>query len=244
MGKMTYTFYDWLFADQPLGAIVETLNSTKVSEWRREYRRLRREWGGGDESLSFEAAYELSGKLDLPWAGFVAAEMAWLQKRDFEAQMILEAVARTATESRVALLAWSNLRRLGVVVPAEEGQRVLGVVAEVPQLRGVDVLAAYADDSARFQHQQGGMLIWEEREVTITPLIRQVIQTARCQGEAMAMHCVEVPPAGQVRITFLTPGGLRCWEGNPDTEAEMNRLMGIELRLFQALVFKARGTKT
>ncbi len=64
-------------------------------------------------------------------------------------------------ESRHYLQAWHFLRAAGIQPPEQWAQFVLGVVVEVGMPGGADLVAAYADGSARFYSHAGGGVVWD-----------------------------------------------------------------------------------
>src|SRR4030095_4928684 len=64
-------------------------------------------------------------------------------------------------ESRVKLLAYNKLRSIGTDVEKKDLQ---GVIVEVGLDDGLDVLASYKDDTARYINHTGKMIIWEAKD--------------------------------------------------------------------------------
>ena len=64
-------------------------------------------------------------------------------------------------EPRHYLQAWHFLRQLGVNPPDEKAKIVYGVVVEVGMEKGTDIVAAYADYTARYYNFSGAGVIWE-----------------------------------------------------------------------------------
>jgi hypothetical protein len=144
---------------------------------------------------------------------------AWARKRKGDLPgaraLVKQVLSSHPTESRVELLYWSAARELGEAPPEADAQRVLGVVVEVPQARGLDTLAAYADGRARYFNQAGGAVVWEKTEGDESDLAREVVRTAQAAVDLTPVVVRRTPYPGEVvRLTLLTPGGLRVKEGS------------------------------
>src|SRR5215472_12275269 len=99
---------------------------------------------------------------DEPWASLAMARDALAAGASPVAIEHLKAVtAMAGLESRHYLEAWHALRELDVLVPADVSKLVLGVVVEVSLPEGLDVLAAYADGSARYLNWSGAAVVWD-----------------------------------------------------------------------------------
>lgn len=61
-------------------------------------------------------------------------------------------------EGRVRAIAYNRLRVSGQKVPSK---KVLGVIVEVPQTQGLDVLAAFSEGGVRYLNQSGKVVIFE-----------------------------------------------------------------------------------
>jgi hypothetical protein len=119
----------------------------------------------------------------------------------------------TAQEGRVRALAYQRLRAAGEPVPAKI---LLGVVVEVPQPQGLDVLAAFADGGVRYLNQSGKVAILDGAGHPATAAAEALL--------AVSQPVVDVigpwdkprrppPKAGDVRMTFLVSDGLYFGEG-------------------------------
>jgi hypothetical protein len=166
---------------------------------------------------------------DLPlayWAGTGAEEMPWLlfkQARRHlnsghreEAVQALEAIVSIpGLESRQYLQAWHFLSQLGI--EPTSGIQVYGVVVEVVMDGGLDILAVYADHSARYYNYSGSAIIWDQPDHEIGTKIDDILQ----QGENIIKYIgpwKEVRPAapvkGKARLNILTSNGLYFGEAD------------------------------
>lgn len=143
-----------------------------------------------------------------PWATLFA-------ENPNEAQLLSMAEDSTQ-ESRVRLLTAHRLKGFSSVQPKPE---LLGVVVEVALEEGLDVLAAYADGSARYLNHSGRAIVWESPTDTSNQLVSNLMQqsmevVARIgpwDGERMPP-----PEAGMVRLSFLVSGQLYFGQGPMD----------------------------
>jgi hypothetical protein len=136
-----------------------------------------------------------------------------------EAQPNLNALEQIAqnesNEGRVRKLAFNRLRAAGQTVPAK---KILGVIVEVPQTHGLDVLAAFADGGVRYLNQSGKVAIFEGNA-------HPVVETTAKELVAVSQPVVDrigpwdkarrpPPKRGTVRMTFLVSDGLYFGEGS------------------------------
>jgi hypothetical protein len=160
---------------------------------------------------------ETTGDEVFPWSAFVEARALIAQGDRAGAverwRMVAEA---EGLESRQYLQAWTFLRQQGVQPPPETAKRVLGTVMEVGMREGLDVLAAYADHTARYLNYSGAIAVWEHPDDSLDPLIDDLL---RASAEVVARigpwNAARRPPPerDQVRMSFLTPSGLHFGEG-------------------------------
>ena len=178
-------------------------------------------------------ASEISG---YPWVLMAAAYVKLRMNEAAEAGRLLRAVTLISSEARLRLWAWHNLRSLGKYPSPELARQVLGVIIEIPYDNRADVLAAYADGSARYINHQGGMIVWDRLDETITPLVMNVIRlTQPVGGEQDERTEVYVQP-DQKCVRELTAGGMFVWEGTPGDTPEMTTIFAAMAELLRALV--------
>jgi hypothetical protein len=106
---------------------------------------------------------------------------------------------------------FTETRFLGWAPPVDTKQ-VWGVVVEVGLQGGLDLLAAYADHTARYYNYSGAGVVWDHPDAPIDALLAcgQTIcdRIGPWEGARPAP-----PPNGQVRINLLTPSGLHFGQG-------------------------------
>ncbi|MBK9339001.1 MAG: hypothetical protein IPM98_21670 [Lewinellaceae bacterium] len=120
----------------------------------------------------------------------------------------------STTETRAKILAY-YLQMLRGHRPA--GKELLGVIVEVGLDGGLDTLAAYSDQTARYINYTGSMVVWENPEdASGGQLIRDLFEKSRDIVSKIGPwdnprkpH----PAKGIVRISFLVSDGLYFGEG-------------------------------
>jgi hypothetical protein len=158
-----------------------------------------------------------------PWASFAQARDAFAGGAKSVAIDRLQAIASMpGLESRHYVQAWHVLRDLGVRPPAEIAKRVYGVVVEVSLQDGLDVLAAYADGSARYVNWSGACVVWEAPDARFQADIDAVLRAGAVIAQRIGPWDGTrrgPPPTGHIRLNLLTPSGLHFGEGPMDALA-------------------------
>jgi hypothetical protein len=119
----------------------------------------------------------------------------------------------SSEETRVRLQAWTVLRELGETPPAKQADEVLGVVVEVSLDKGVVIIAGYADGVARHFFSRGGGIIGDNMPESVERAAKELTRTAAPLARTMpAGRRQELPARAHVRVTLLTPSGMRVAE--------------------------------
>jgi hypothetical protein len=184
-----------------------------------------------------------------PWSSFVRASEVVESGNPAGALTILLGITQQkGLESRQYLQAWSALREhLGSSPGAPLGNQVLGVVVEVRLDEGLDVVAAYADHTARYLNQGGGGVVWEASDSTMNPAIDRMIAA----GEKVALRVgpldtphLPPPPSGMARVSVLTPRGIRVGQGPTDDltrDPTAGSVMRAALDVMTGLIAKSKA---
>ncbi|MFN7951753.1 MAG: hypothetical protein U0610_08490 [bacterium] len=147
-----------------------------------------------------------------PWTWFAEARAARDRGDEAGAVHALERVlGARGLEARHYLQAFQGLRELGFAAPDEVAKNVLGVVVEVAMDDGLDLLAAYADRSARYYNYSGAGVVWDRPDDSLDEPIAAVLDagsTIVAQIGPWDGDRPEPPPNGHVRLNMLTPSGL------------------------------------
>ncbi len=152
------------------------------------------------------------GGISEPWASFVAAREALGSNRQNDARDHWKRIVATpGLQSRHYLQAWHFLRQHGVGPDAAQAKTLLGVVLEVTMERGLDLLAAYPEHTARYYNFSGAGVVWERPNDSMDAAIDHLLSAGQAVLNAIGpWHEPRPapPPAGQVRMNLLSPAGL------------------------------------
>lgn len=122
-----------------------------------------------------------------------------------------------SAESRVRILAYNELRRLGVQLQNKE---LLGVIVEVGMSDGLDTLAVYLDRRTRYINYSEQIIVWENaKDIPINNKITDLFQISENLVKEMGpWDKKRLPPAAkkEARITFLVSDGLYLCMGTVD----------------------------
>lgn len=136
---------------------------------------------------------------------------------DGDSEQVKSLAADATQESRIRLLACHRLQQAGQVIDHKE---LLGVVVEVALPEGLDVLAAYADGTARFLHHTGRVIIWENGTDTSSRQFIDQLFAASTKVVAQIGPWDQprrpAPATGIARISFLATDGLYFGEAPID----------------------------
>lgn len=118
-----------------------------------------------------------------------------------------------SVEGRVRAIAFNRLRASGRQVPKK---KILGVIIEVPQKGGLDVLAAFAEGGVRYLNQSGKVAVFEGDGHPAETLAKELVAVAQPvvnQIGPWEKNRLAPPQLGNVRLTFLVSDGLYFGEG-------------------------------
>jgi len=180
-----------------------------------------------------------------PWSAFVSARVALASGNTAAAIDLWKKIAETPElESRHAVQAWNFLRAQGCEPAEEIASQVLGIVVEVGMPEGLDLLAAYADHSARYYNYSGSSVVWDYPDTSLDARIEQLLAAS---AEIVAQigpwddERPAAPQEGYARLSFLTPSGLHFGEGPMDVLSQDPlgmKVFGLAADLMQALIGK------
>ena len=200
----------------------------------------------GDLPLS-EWPKELSVANEEPWASFVAARDHMSNGQPEKAiEAYRNILAMPQLESRHYLQAWHFLRSLGVHPQEEISKELFGVVVEVALDRGLDIVVAYSDLSARYFNYSGAAVIWDNPDNTIQNEIKGLLHAGEVVVSKIGPWEDPRPPApgiGEARISMLTPSGLHFGQA-PMDDLAADQLGGpvihMATQLMQRLIEKGQ----
>lgn len=187
------------------------------------------------------------GASPFPWSAFEAARDRIAAADPTGAiEHWREVLSAPGLESRHYLQAWHFLNQHGQRAPSEITKQVLGVVVEVGMPKGLDLLAAYADHSARYYNFSGAGVVWERPD----PSVDSAIDALLAAGAEVVARIgpwdkarPSAPPSGQMRLSFLTPSGLHFGQAPmKDLAADPlgGRVVHLATALMQTLIAKSQ----
>jgi hypothetical protein len=169
------------------------------------------------ESVGGYAAARPRGRADDSWSFFARASERVCEGRPRLARQELHGLLELeGLDARSRLLAWHCLRQLGEAPSREEAGRVLGIIVESDSPQGPEILAAYADGTARLLPPGGAFLMFERPSPRQHRVILGFLRTGRSlvQARRPLRGPRPAPPSGTwCRVSVLTPAGHRLQVG-------------------------------
>lgn len=216
-------------------------NSTKKNN--KIYKFTIRDTLFGDMPIS---AWKGNNSSDEPWASFQEVEK-YLQtdQTQLAIQLLIKIIETPNLESRHYIQAWHFLKSLGVYPPGDIAKEVYGVIVEVTMNQGVDIVAAYADHTARYFNYSGAAVIWENPDDSLKVEIDNLLNAGRIiilKIGPWEYDRPDVPPAGHARVSILTPSGLHF--GQAPINALANDAMGGPIIKAATVLMQALITKS
>ena len=224
MGKSRFKFFKKEEPSQPVKIRDTLFGDMPISEW------------GKHTDLEAE-----------PWASFVQVRECIDTENEAAAIETLKRITDMQDlEPRHYLQAWHFLRQLGVNPPDDKAKIVYGVVVEVGMEKGTDILAAYADYTARYYNFSGAGVVWERPDHSLDAEVEALIKAGQTLvgyiGPWDQARPAE-PPVGYVRMNMLTPSGLHFGYGPFDALANDPKgkfIIYQATKLMQSLIKKTK----
>ena len=196
----------------------------------------------GDLPLS-DWPKESAASDEQPWLSFIEARSCLSAGRLQDAIPIYQRIlVMPDLEPRHYLQAWHFLREVGVIPDPEASNQLYGVVVEVALAEGLDIVAAYADHTARYFNFSGAGIVWDAPDNSLDEEIDAVLQS----GSAVVNQIgpwrgarPPAPPTGHARINMLTPSGLHFGEAPFEALAGDQfggPVISAAIRLMQSLI--------
>jgi hypothetical protein len=196
------------------------------------------EWAGQDRASA-----------KAPWSWFVsAAKHLEAGNRPQAIEQLKKVIEAPGLESRHYLQAWYFLRQLGAPPPVAQAKEVYGVVVEYALEQGLDIVAAYADHTARYFNYSGAAVIWENADDSLNRVIDDLLDAGRNIVQKIGPWEGDRPPApprGQARVSMLTPSGLHFGQAPSDALANDGMggpILAAAIGLMKALIGKSGKT--
>jgi len=182
-------------------------------------------------------------KTTFPWSNFFGADRAMKDNDNARAVTLLKQVADSeGLNTRIYLQAWHTLMSLGEQPPESLCGVIQGVVVEfnMPD-KGLDIVAAYADHTARYWNYSGAGIVWEIRDPEIDKLVVDLLnagQEIMKRIGAEPRESLPIPTPGKLRIFLMAYDGSSFGEGlydqliqdqmgNYAINASYNLMMGL-----------------
>jgi len=159
------------------------------------------------------------------------------------AEVLLEVVANPKMETRILLWSWAALRCLGSQPKSPQVDDIKGVVIQVPMESGVDVLAAYADGTARYVNHGGKVIVWEITDATIAAIIRKLLESCTALRGVVVGASANHSIKDLVRVTLLTFNGNRFAEVSTQSLASspINQVLSVGAELMAHLIKRSES---
>jgi len=196
----------------------------------------------GDLPLEYWASIESN---EVPWDLFREVKQYVDKGKNAEAITTLKKITDLPhLESRHYLQAYFFLQELSYI-PATD-TKLFAVVVEVAMDHGLDLLAVYADHSARYYNASGGGVVLDVPNITIINKIDHILMLGmdivKQIGPWNAARPV-APANGKARINFLTSKGLHFGEADQEVlfrDPLSGKIMYAMLDMMETLVSKTR----
>jgi hypothetical protein len=110
--------------------------------------------------------------------------------------------------------------------------------------KGIDLLAAYSDHSARYYNFSGAGVVWEHPDDSLDSIVDELLMASREVVARTGPWDGDRPPVplqDQCRISFLTPCGLHFGQGPMPALAndpQAGAVLKLATVLMQALIGK------
>jgi len=191
-----------------------------------------------------------SASQEFPWSAFVLGRARMkMGDRESAIKNWREVINHPGLEPRHYLQAWNFLRAAGVQPPPEIAKKLLGVVVEVGMPKGLDIIAAYPDYSARYYNYSGSSVIWEHPDNSMNGHIDALLAVSEGVVAQIGPWDQARPPApatDHIRLSFLTPSGLHFGQAHLDVMSKEPRgadVLNLAAGLMNALIDRALAAR-
>jgi hypothetical protein len=181
-------------------------------------------------------------KTVFPWSNFIEANQALKKNDKARAITLLKQIVDTdGLNTRIYLQAWHTLMSLNEQPPESLRGVIQGVVTEYHMDKGLDIVAAYTDRTARYWNYSGAGIVWETRDPEIDKLIEDLLKVGQeimNRIGAEPRENLPIPTPGKLRIFLMAYDGSSFGEGlydqlikdqmgNYAINASYNLMMGL-----------------
>jgi hypothetical protein len=198
----------------------------------------------------FIARVQVDALSTQPWSNFVAASQALKAGNNSLAIVQLKEIVNTqGLDTRIYLQAWHTLTSLGELPDESLRGCTQGVVIENHMPHGLDIVAAYADHTARYWNFSGSGVVWEARDPEIDNLITNLLNVGFEISKKIGIglrDTLPVPKMGNIRVFIMSYDGSTFGEGGFEDLSKDpmgNAAISAGINLMQALIKKQKGGK-
>lgn len=135
-----------------------------------------------------------------------AADYLRRNKQTQATELLLTITKNPSISTRMLLWGWTALRQIGIRPQPSEASEIRGVVIQVPVEQGADVLAVYADGTARYVNHSGKIIVWESTDAKIARNIQEILDLSKAI-DPNSSEDIGGTASGVVRVTLLTFNG-------------------------------------
>jgi hypothetical protein len=165
----------------------------------------------------FLARLQDDAKSAFPWSNFFAANQALKDGDKAGAISQLKQVVGTqGLNTRIYLQAWHTLVSLGELPVETLRGYTQGVVIENHMDQGLDIVAAYSDNTARYWNYTGTGIVWDARDPEIDKLVFELLKVGFEITKRIGIGLRDAPPVpekGYLRIFIMAYDGSAVGEG-------------------------------
>ena len=173
---------------------------------------------------------------------FIEANQALKKNDNAKTVALLKQIVETeGLNTRIYLQAWHTLMSLGEQPPENLRGLIQGIVTEYHMDNGLDIVAAYADYTARYWNYSGAGIVWETRDSEIDKLIDDLFKVGQEIMKRIGIEPREnlsIPRQGNLRIFLMAYDGscfgeghyeqlIKDQMGNSAINASYNLMMGL-----------------
>jgi len=183
-----------------------------------------------------------------PWSNFVAANKALKAGDNASAiSQLREITNMPGLDTRTYLQAWHTLVTLGEQPVESLRGYTQGVVIENHMKHGLDIVAAYADHTARYWNYSGTGVVWEARDPEIDKLIDNLLGVGFEISKRIGIGLRDtplIPKPEHIHIFIMAYDGSTIGTGGYENLAKDpmgNAAITAGINLMQALIKKQKG---
>ncbi len=184
-----------------------------------------------------------------PWSNFAAANKALKAGDNTTAISQLKEITNTpGLNTRIYLQAWHTLVSLGEQPVESLRGYTQGVVIENHMQHGLDIVAAYADHTARYWNYSGTGVVWDARDPEIDKLIDNLLSVGFEISKRIGIGLRDtpaIPKPEHIHVFIMAYDGSTIGTGgfeNLSKDPMGNAAITAGINLMQALIKKQKDS--